>query len=407
MTDQQGCISGQHQLCCPPDTDLLPTCGWYTHNNGRCDPTCPLGMAEIGSNNMYCRSGYQAACCGVASNAIQVYNTCGWSQAYPNCDSGSCASMNPVFNHEYAVSAAGSGGAYCNEIGGRDIWGWPPTLPREHRKLCCREDIADMRWTDCQWFDRYGLLKNDWPTDACYAGCPDDRVRVAMDEGDSCTRGSRARCCTSRLVTITKRANAVNQEFDFVLGRFMSSPICSTAINTEDYRQQQTLTDFISKLLYGSPDVTMTDIWDSKVAFKYPNLRFRTLIPWVATNPEATSLGSTRLPKSLMCGMATYNAMVGGGGMTCKCDNTNCGIDFNLRKREWHDDISSNLTYLSEDHYDDRGELRERGLILKRERETYRALEVVSAATGQVVSVLLSMMAVSWRSCDRCHFAPC
>lgn len=41
MVDQGGCLSGKHQLCCPPDD--VPTCGWYTHNNGKCDQKCGDG----------------------------------------------------------------------------------------------------------------------------------------------------------------------------------------------------------------------------------------------------------------------------------------------------------------------------------------------------------------------------
>lgn len=61
MTENQGCLSGQSQLCCPPDGGLLPTCGWYSHNNGRCEASCPIAHMEIGSINDHCRSGYQAA----------------------------------------------------------------------------------------------------------------------------------------------------------------------------------------------------------------------------------------------------------------------------------------------------------------------------------------------------------
>jgi chitinase len=397
MTDEQGCISGKHQLCCPPNTDLLPTCGWYTHNNGRCDQRCPSTMLEIGSNNMYCRSGYQAACCTVASNAIQLHNTCTWSQSYPNCDSSNCASVGALYDHEYASSAAGSGGAYCNEIGGRDIWGWPPTLPREHRKLCCREDIQDMRWKDCQWYERYGLMKNDWPSDACYAGCPDSMVRVAMDEGDNCSRGSRARCCVSGYVSITKRANAQNQEFEFLIDRFLGNPRCTTTTNTDDYRYQETLADYIRKLIYASPDTTMTGIWDSRMdRSNYANLKFAKLTKWAVSDIEATTLGSTRLPRAIMCGMANYNSIIGqNGGRTCKCDNINCGTDFGLRRRDWPDPLLFNITYVSGEDQDEHGEILERGLIVKREGESYRTISVLSAATGRVVTLTLSMMAVS------------
>jgi hypothetical protein len=56
MTDETGCGGyGKHQLCCPP-SQTPPTCGWYTHNNGKCDNQCPAGTKEIGSNAKYCEA---------------------------------------------------------------------------------------------------------------------------------------------------------------------------------------------------------------------------------------------------------------------------------------------------------------------------------------------------------------
>jgi hypothetical protein len=63
MLDETGCGgSGTRAFCCPA-SQALPTCGWYTHNNGKCDNSCPSGTVEVGSNDMYCRKNYQAACC--------------------------------------------------------------------------------------------------------------------------------------------------------------------------------------------------------------------------------------------------------------------------------------------------------------------------------------------------------
>lgn len=49
MWDSTVCSFGQYTFCCPPDAEL-PKCGWYTHNNGKCNSECPSGYTEIGSN---------------------------------------------------------------------------------------------------------------------------------------------------------------------------------------------------------------------------------------------------------------------------------------------------------------------------------------------------------------------
>lgn len=61
-------------------------------------------------------------------------------------------------------------------------------MKREQRKLCCREDIEDQRWTDCKWYEHYGVIEQDWPADACYGSCPESMVRVAKDlDADQCS----------------------------------------------------------------------------------------------------------------------------------------------------------------------------------------------------------------------------
>jgi chitinase len=53
MLDQTRCPSDSvHTYCCPSNS-AMPTCGWYTHNNRKCDPACPDNTVEIGSNSMY------------------------------------------------------------------------------------------------------------------------------------------------------------------------------------------------------------------------------------------------------------------------------------------------------------------------------------------------------------------
>jgi hypothetical protein len=70
MLNNQGCEGDQSRALCCPAHDPLPLCGWYGHNNGNCNPSCPADAAEVGSNNLYChklgRLGnklHQVACC--------------------------------------------------------------------------------------------------------------------------------------------------------------------------------------------------------------------------------------------------------------------------------------------------------------------------------------------------------
>jgi protein MAK11 len=81
MLDETGCDGdGVHTLCCPQD-NRIHDCGWYTHNNGKCDNTCPAGKHEIGSNSMYCHSAsffamtFQAACCNTDVPSMHLYTT--------------------------------------------------------------------------------------------------------------------------------------------------------------------------------------------------------------------------------------------------------------------------------------------------------------------------------------------
>ncbi|EOD44207.1 putative class v protein [Neofusicoccum parvum UCRNP2] len=206
MVDQTGCGGvGVHQLCCPPSSDQ-PTCGWYTHNNGKCDSKCPSGSVEVGSNKMYCNNnGYQAACCTTGSDSMKLYNQCSWADA-PYCDSGSCS------NNEVALSTTGSGGAVCN-MRSASMREWSV----QERKYCCDNDDDNSKWDDCRWYDNLGWGPADHEG-FCRSGCPSDRVRVAMDEyADGCYGGGRSKCCLPKFKTITKRWSTEDEEFSTAL----------------------------------------------------------------------------------------------------------------------------------------------------------------------------------------------
>lgn len=139
MFDETGCGGmGSHAFCCPLGN--LRTCGWYTQNNGRCDSTCPDGTVEIGSNNMYCRWNYQAACCTKEQKSMKLYTTCEWGEK-PVCDAQKGCPNNP-FRELMAWSSSGTGGGSCNMRSG----GFPASeWVVQGQKFCC--DTSDEKRT--------------------------------------------------------------------------------------------------------------------------------------------------------------------------------------------------------------------------------------------------------------------
>lgn len=266
-------------------------------------------------------------------------------------------------------------------------------MNRENRKLCCREDLTDRGWDDCAWYSRYGLFSKDWPSDSCYAGCPDGKIRVAMDESlKDCSQGASVRCCTPRYSTVTKRATAPNAEFDTLLGSFLGDPRCVT--EETDYTEwgyQNTIIDNIKTIIYGTPDATKLEIWDRQIGTSYPYLKYASLLKWATSDSTAILLGSTSLPRAILCGLSVYNSQIGGTGYNCACDVDKCGTSSGtsvLDRRlisEWSNDTLFDAL---------EGEFFERSL-LKRSPEEYRQLVARSALTGLPVVLTISMMAVS------------
>ncbi|KAK2739878.1 Killer toxin subunits alpha/beta 4 [Colletotrichum kahawae] len=220
MVDGSYCSEGVHELCCPPGGDT-PTCGWYQHNNGKCNPTCPVGTLEVGSLKKHCNNGkYQAACCTTGGKSMDLYNQCSWTEA-PMCMNGQCSGSAK----EVARSPTGSGTAVCN------VEEWTrESVKIQERKYCCIQETNKM-WDGCAWYDNLGPGKDD--EYYCRSGCPSDRVRVAMDGNWNqdgkllCQRGARAKCCIPNHSTITKRESSQDEVLRDALESFLESPVCS------------------------------------------------------------------------------------------------------------------------------------------------------------------------------------
>ncbi|GME48568.1 hypothetical protein CNMCM5793_006895 [Neofusicoccum parvum] len=342
MVDQTGCGGvGVHQLCCPPSSDQ-PTCGWYTHNNGKCDSKCPSGSVEVGSNKMYCNNnGYQAACCTTGSDSMKLYNQCSWADA-PYCDSGSCS------NDEVALSTTGSGGAVCN-MRSASMREWSV----QERKYCCDNDDDNSKWDDCRWYDNLGWGPADHEG-FCRSGCPSDRVRVAMDEyADGCYGGGRSKCCLPKFKTITKRWSTEDEEFstalaevvdggegscssggilisrdlDFAFNSSLDELVTLESRQSISFQSCQLVEELILRLFFGRPSTNEISIWNDGTS-KYSNLEYVKFSAYLLTSGALYTYGSYQLPQSLAGNMGYWDLRAGGSNsVPCACTREDCCDD--------------------------------------------------------------------------------
>jgi chitinase len=162
-------------------------------------------MTEVGSNSMYCRKGFQSACCETDTSSMELYGKCHWGPA-PDCFDV-CAAGETFVAH----SATGSGGAICKKS--PQAW--------DLRPYCCSAQEENSRWGDCQLYESvgFGPAKQGF----CRSGCPTDRIRVAMEgSGDYCKQGAMSTCCTSTSQTVTKELTLENLRFRAALETFLS-----------------------------------------------------------------------------------------------------------------------------------------------------------------------------------------
>ncbi|KAJ4142851.1 hypothetical protein NW754_010290 [Fusarium falciforme] len=226
MLDETGCGGeGTHSFCCPPSSKL-PTCGWYGHGNGNCksSSSCPEGTIEIGSNNMYCKkkNKYQAACCTADTKNMRLYSTCSWGP-YPDCDAQEQC-PNPSTQTLVAKSYSGSGGGQCDWLVNK--------LGEEYgismRKYCCDTSKDKIKFSECKEYKAIGPEPANAPLGFCRSGCPQGRVRVAMDAQPlACADGALSTCCIPSYSDTLEVENPKLQEFRDALSEYIETPMCT------------------------------------------------------------------------------------------------------------------------------------------------------------------------------------
>ncbi|KAI8721624.1 Chitinase [Fusarium sp. LHS14.1] len=336
MIDGSRCDSGVHELCCPPEGDL-PTCGWYTHNNGKCDHTCPDGTFEIGSVNKYCsNSNYQSAC---------------------------CTNLDKVF-----LSSMGSGGAACSPRH-LSIQDWE--FEYQERKYCCKQE-ENHKWDDCQMYNNLGPGPSDDET-FCRNGCPSDRVRVVLDplpnrpdKKLACMRGAKAQCCIPKSSTFTKRESLEDVGLRDILDTFVESPFCyaagvsidTSAAGTAEtgaskrsdvyHHQHQhghthhphakrtlqrrdaeydsdTIKELVRVLLKSTATSNEKAIWDDTIGKKYPNLVWSKLAAYITKTKKISTWGVNQLSDLIVCNLSLWNGWVEDDKEEkCPCDTAYC-----------------------------------------------------------------------------------
>lgn len=210
MLDTTACDGNVHTFCCPEDS--IPTCGWYTHSNHKCDYTCPDGTVEVGSTKGGCRKGYQAACCTVQDKkSMNVWDSCVWAGESPGC-----MDQCPILKkYPTVLSTSGSGAVDCNK--------------NEERSYCCYEDEGN-KWGDGDWYKFEGIfVQYEEKPERCSSDCPSDMYRLAMEHEGVCKNkpGAMSYCAyNGRYDTEWEERQNVT-DMKNALKQYFQSPTCT------------------------------------------------------------------------------------------------------------------------------------------------------------------------------------
>ncbi|KAM0302887.1 hypothetical protein ACHAPM_003672 [Fusarium culmorum] len=362
MLDETGCYGGVHTFCCPSSA-ILPTCGWYGHHNGNCDSTCPENTIEIGSLNKDCKNKqkYQAGCCTYNSESMQLYNTCEWGK-YPNCDDQTGCSK-PL--ELIASSYSGSGSSKCdwlvNKMG--EEYGI------SQRKYCCDTSDKEAKFENCKTYSHLGPQPTGEPEGYCRSGCPDGKVRVAMDEQPiECDAGRISTCCDATSVTKSPRENPKIHEFEDAMKEFMKDPICSNpgpvlskrslaigdfdtlsmdtsgnasqthallarAKDNGSIKAAEVLFMIIAKAGTDKLLTRLNKIWNDAVCKKFPNLCQPGLVDVIVTTDHYKREGPKATAHDVICHMNNWDARIewyngkGDGSQLLTCSSDECVIE--------------------------------------------------------------------------------
>ncbi|KAJ5638235.1 hypothetical protein N7490_008114 [Penicillium lividum] len=346
MMDETECDNSIHTFCCPTATKI-PKCGWYTHNNGKCDPQCPSGMIEVGGNSKYCNNDkYQAACCELGSDSISLYNTLEWSD-WPSCDKGECPFVDSSKSTVLTQSAEGSGGATCHMRHGLPRSSDDPLMDWQERKLCYGGQDKKS-WTSCEWYMGEGWGTPDGqPTNHCSGSCPNDKVQLALDTiNHSCygNGGAAAFCCASDYYTEKTTQTVHVSDFGKSLNEWIEDPNCpddddssslekrgDAAALLKDYNLiWDDLTTMFRQQELGIDQVEWASDWDDVVTVDRPNMTMDALRAFNSHWAIYRKQGPAKAARVVLCNLDLTQSRLEEDDSLPSCGGSLCVLDEDL-----------------------------------------------------------------------------
>lgn len=334
-----------------------------------------------------------------------------------------------------AASSSGSGAGTCN------IQGYVGnSLEYQKRKFCCDTSKKKEAFSDCQWYTgTTDLILGDIGLGisgrgSCQSACPADRVRVAMDGGETeaeCNTGKRARCCLPSFFDTIEVENPKLENYRDSLKSFIADPKCDNPGPTLDSRSpdlfnpaslswsvdllqpraensrikdaEGVLLVLITKTGTAALREAIEKIWNDIVGEKFQHLKFPGLREFVTKLPEYDVAGPIQLSHSIICSPNSWNARSGGGGGT---QVVNCTESFCTRQGCDIDQSSAVKRFATKGHVGSRawllgGTTTHTRFFDKRQREDYVARLV--APDGETYAVTLTLPPVRTLSKDSEH----
>lgn len=248
------------------------------------------------------------------------------------------------------------------------------TFEVQQRKLCCNTASEKQKWGDCDWYTEIGYAPSGAPENFCRSGCPDDRVRVAMDQWStdcytSGGGGGKSRCCVPIYNETNEVPNPKIEEYQYALKAYINDPKCENPgpivisralmkVEVNNGTTDQPRTDALTTransdgvksanallllLVTQSANQAMLEtlekVWDDSIGDKWSNLKILNLRSYLTGLSSYGREGPIQLVHSVVCSPNYWNDLAGKREILCAdgiCTEESCeSNDFGRRSLE-------------------------------------------------------------------------
>lgn len=206
----------------------------------------------------------------------------------------------------------------------------PEAYYLEKRRLCYDTSDKKETFSDCEWHTDIGLLPSNSPKGTCRSGCPNYRVRVAMDlyyEGcNQSGNGGASMCCIPSFSDTIEVENPILNSYRQALLSYLTNPTC--VVSDKDRKHSLILQDdtenaYIISTVQGlllallaqsrsqSMMDSMEDIWNAKMEDDFKYLKFPELREHVKDLDEYQREGPIVISENIVCNPNYWNARLG------------------------------------------------------------------------------------------------